>query len=111
MNFSKFFEELDKNISIDELKEAIGNLRPGKSHGEDGILNEYFVKFQDYILPILHNLLNYILNTGFFTSTWSSSIIIPVFKKDDFTDPNNYRGISLVINMCKLFASILINFR
>lgn len=107
LDINCIFEELDKNISIDEIKEAIGNLKPGKSHGEDGILNEYFIEFQDYFLPILHNLFNCILNTGIFPSTWSSSIIIPVFKKGDSTDPNNYRGISLVSNMCKLFTSIL----
>lgn len=60
------FEELDREISIDEIKKAIDNLKRGKSHGEDGILNEYFIEFQDYLLPILCNLFNCILHTGFF---------------------------------------------
>lgn len=70
-------------------------------------MNKYFIEFQDYFLPVLHKLFNCILNTGIFPSTWSSSIIVPVFKKGDSTDPNNYRGIRLVSNMCKLFTSIL----
>ena len=41
------FEELDREISIDEIKKAIDNLKRGKSHGVDGILNEYFIEFQD----------------------------------------------------------------
>lgn len=47
---SVFFKDndVDKAISFDEIKEAIGNLKPGKSHGEDGISNEYFIEFQDY---------------------------------------------------------------
>lgn len=80
-------------------------LKPGKSHGEDGILNEYFIEFQDYFLPVLHKLFNCILNTGIFPSTWSSSIIVPVFKKGDSTDPNNYRGISLISNLCKFLET------
>lgn len=40
-------------------------------------------------------------------SSWYSSIIVQVFKKDDSTGPYNYRGISLVSNMCKFFTSIL----
>ena len=50
---------------IDEITKAIDNLKRGKSHGEDGILNEYFIEFQDYLLPILCNLFNCILHTGF----------------------------------------------
>ena len=75
------FEELDKSISVNEIKEAVSNLKRGKLHGEDGILNEYFIEFYDYLLPVMHNLFNCILDTGIFPSTWSSSIIIPVYKK------------------------------
>lgn len=38
---------------------------------------------------------------------WFFLIIILVFKKGDFIDFNNYRGISFVSNMCKLFILIL----
>lgn len=42
LDFNSIFEELhvdlNKTISIEE---AIGNLKPGKSHDEDGILKEY----------------------------------------------------------------------
>lgn len=54
-------------------------------------------------------LFNCILDTGFFPKSWSSSIIVPVYKKGDCTNPDNYRGISLVSNMAKLFTSILNN--
>ena len=50
---------------------------------------------------------NRILKTGFFPHTWSESIIVPILKEGDVSDPNNYRGISLVSCFCKLFTSIL----
>ena len=49
--------------------------------GGGGILNEYFIEFQDYLLPILCNLFNCILHTGVSPSAWSGSIIVSVFKK------------------------------
>ena len=47
------FEELDREICVDEIKKAMDNLNRGKCHREDGILNEYLIEFQDYLLPIL----------------------------------------------------------
>lgn len=35
----------------------------GESHGEEGILNEYFIEFKDHLLPLLFNLFNCILDT------------------------------------------------
>lgn len=38
---------------------------------------------------------------------WAKSIMIPVLKKGDASDLNNYREISLISCFCKLFTSIL----
>lgn len=93
------FEELDKAISIDEIKKSIHNLKRGKSHGETCLLNEYFIEFEEFLLPVMHKLFNCILDKGFFASNWSSSVIVPIFKKGDNSDPNNYRGINLKSNL------------
>jgi hypothetical protein len=55
----------------------------------------------------MHKLFNCILDTGFFPINWLSSVIVPIFKKGDNSDPNNYRGINLISNLCKLFTAIL----
>jgi hypothetical protein len=68
-------------ISDDEIKEAISILKRGKLYGDDGILNEYFVEFYDYLLTVMHNFFNCISDTGIFPRTWTSSIIISVYKK------------------------------
>ena len=34
-------------------------------------------------------------------------MIVPIFKKGDANDPNDYQGISLMSCFCKLFTSIL----
>ena len=56
------FDELDNEIEVDEIKTAIKNLKRGKSHGEDGILNEYIIEFADILVPLFHKLFNCILD-------------------------------------------------
>ena len=74
------FDELDYPITIDEIERCINNLKRGKSHGDDCILNEYFIEFRDILLPLLHDLFNNILDSGFFPETWAKAVIMPVFK-------------------------------
>ena len=45
--------------------------------------------------------------SGHFPDLWTEGIIIPLFKKGDSSDVNNYRGITLVSVISKLFTSIL----
>jgi hypothetical protein len=60
--------------------------------------------------PVYRNLFNLILNTGLVPDEWCIGSIKPIFKnKGDRKDPDNYRGITLLSCMGKLFTSILNN--
>ena len=50
---------------------------------------------------------NLILDTGYFPTRWTKAVIIPVFKKGDINDLNNYRCLSLVSNLGKMFTAVL----
>lgn len=73
----------------------------------DGLLNEYFLNCKDFFLPLLTDLFNKILFSGFFPSQWAVAVIKPIYKKGDASDPSNYRGISLLSHLGKLFTSVL----
>ena len=58
---------------------------------------------------MLHVLFNKILCTGSFPKGWSEAIIVPIFKKGDAGDPNNFRGISLLSCLSKILTEVLNN--
>ena len=101
------FEELNVSITEGEILNAIKGLKRNKSHGSDGMLNEYFIEYTDILLPFLYKILNAMLDTGVFPSVLCDALIVPVHKKGSMSDPKNYRGISLTSCLCKLFTSIV----
>lgn len=101
------FEELDKGIVFKEIRNAVKNTTNEKSCGPDMMLNETFKYYIDLLIPSLHYLFNNILNNGLFPSLWSRIFIVPIHIKGDISDPNNYRGITLISNIGKKFSSIL----
>ena len=56
---------------------------------------------------MLNKLFNGILISGLFPELWSTAVMVPVFKRGDPSDPNNFRGISLVSCLAKLFTNII----
>ena len=100
---------LNSPITDDEIKTSISKLKRGKSPGKDGIGAEFYINTKHVITPILNVLFNKILSSGSFPDAWSESIIVPLYKSGSRSDPSNYRGISLVDVMYKLFAGIINN--
>ena len=98
---------LDYPISDKEFDNAIGKLKANKAPGIDNILNEVLKLGKDLIKRHLLNLFNRILNTGKYPLLWSSGLIVPIHKKDDRSKVENYRGITLLSSLSKLFTSIL----
>ena len=87
---------------------ASGILKPGKSPGPDNVTNEMIASTL-YFPDIFLYLFNCILQNGGSIPLWSQSMIVPIFKKGSLDDPSNYRGISLISCLAKVFYSILNN--
>ncbi len=101
------FNELSFKISKEEIKLAIKRLKLGKSCGEDQILNEMLKCGRDITLPIIYKLFNSVLQAGEYPTLWSGAWLKPLHKGGDTTDPNRYRGISIMSCMGKLFCTVL----
>ena len=50
-----------------------------------------------------------ILKTGIYPKSWKESFTIPIYKSGDKNDPNNYRGVSLINCLPKIFNTLLNN--
>lgn len=99
--------ELDTQITDQEVKDAIRNLKLGKASGLDEICGEFLKCAEDVVTPFLVVLFNKIYNLGLFPLSWCQSVIVPIFKKGDEGNPDNYRGISLLSIVGKVFTAIL----
>ncbi len=98
---------LNNNILMHELEFALSKLRNNKACGMDEILNEFLKTCTYPVKNVMLKLFNVILNSGIFPKEWAQGEIIPVFKKGNINDPHNYRGITLVSCLGKLFTFII----
>ena len=65
------FDELDCQITYDEIKKAINQLKNGRSGGPDKFLNEFFIHGNNDLLMYLHSLFNKILDLECLPESWS----------------------------------------
>ena len=102
-----FDDILDCEITEQEVRNAIRHLKAGKSAGPDCILAEMLKVAEPVIVPYLKNVFNVLFDMGMFPEEWSKAIIIPLHKKGDKNNPDNYRGISLLSILSKVFTHII----
>ena len=99
---------LDAPVSSQEVAKSLYNLKNSKAPGIDSIIPEMLKVTSVHTTALLANLFSKILELGMYPATWAKSIIIPLFKgKGSFHIPANYRGISLLPCVSKVFTRIL----
>lgn len=96
-----------KPISILEVKNEIMLLKTSSSPGIDQITNEDLKLIIDIIAPILTSNFNDCLYRGEFPDILKETVIIPIFKDGDRRKCNNYRPISLLPSIGKIFEKLL----
>jgi hypothetical protein len=98
---------LDTDISTAECQKALKRLSNGKAPGLDGIPYEFLKSGGPILAPLLTRLFNHILHSGCYPKAWARVTICSIHKSGDKNDPGNYRGISLLPSLSKLFDIIL----
>ena len=86
---------------------CVKKLKNDKSPGYDNILNEFIKEGKHILPPLFCKLFNAVLYSGWYPEIWVKSVLVPLFKKGSVEDAGNYRGISLVSHVGKLFTSII----
>ena len=104
---SQSFNKLDFSITETEVTKCLQALKNGKSSGLDCICNEMLKCGKSLLLPCIMKIFNAILQVGVYPKTWKSGYINPIYKSGLRSDPANYRGITIMSCVGKLFNSVL----
>ena len=94
----------------EEICANIHSLPSKKAAGPDKITNEHLTFAGSLLSAILTHLFNAILLSGYVPICFRHGYIIPIVKnrKKDKCNPSNYRGISLLSSLSKLFEKLLL---
>ena len=74
-------EVLDKPFTEHEIIKTITRLERNKSSGCHKIPPDFCVDSKQEIAPFLARISNNIYDTGIYPESWTSGIIVPIFKK------------------------------
>jgi sorting nexin-29 len=91
-----------------KVEVAFERLKSYKSLGTDQILAKLIKAGGETLYSEIHRLICCIWNKEELSQQWKKSIIVPVYKKGDKIDCNNYQGVSLLSTAYKILSNILL---
>ena len=78
--------------------------------GIDGVLNEHIKSTVNIMLPIYVKLFDIVFDTGVIPESWLTGNILSIYKnKGNTQNPENYRPITLLSCLGKVFTAIIYN--
>lgn len=92
--------------SLKEITDIINDLKNCKSYGWDNITTEIIKKNCTILAPVILNLINKSLRTGIFPNHLKRAKLSPIFKSKDKLDMKNYRPISVLPIISKIFEKV-----
>jgi hypothetical protein len=97
-------------INLDSCKAAISHFKNDKAAGPDQIKPIILKNLPDNVISRLCTLFSAIIDTGYTPEIWrhSRAILIPKPGKDDYTNPNSFRPISLTSFMFKTLERLVL---
>ena len=85
---------LDDEFTIEEIDQVVKHLKRGKAAENDDIKSDYILCEHNNLKYVMKELFNKLYSIGFFPTEWSTGKIVPIHKRGDNNNPQNYRGIN-----------------
>ena len=95
------------DVTDDDILSSIKSLKPKKATGSDNIPSYIFKGCANFLLAPLKYLFNLSFKQGCFPDKLKESIVTPIFKKGKRNNIMDYRPISLLNNLGKIFEKII----
>ena len=99
--------EFNKKIDPRAIKNELEKLNTHKATKWDAISNRILKPMAVSLAPSLTNFFNTCIRSGQWPSNWKREVWTPVFKKEDRADYSNYRLVTVLNAVAKVFESLL----
>ena len=96
-------------IVEEEVVNYVRGMNPSKSTGKNRIPAKYIKMSASVIAPVLTNIFNACISTGYFPKVLKTAKVVPIFKKGERELYSNYRPISDLNPFAKLFEKCLLD--
>ena len=98
-----------RSLYPSEVEKIIMNLKSTHSCGTDNI-DSYILKLAcQELLPVITHIINISIKQKLFPSPWKTAKVIPLHKKDERTEPKNYRPVALLAITSKILERAIFN--
>lgn len=100
-------EEVEEEITKEELGRVIRTLNDRKAAGGDNIVNEVWKYGGEEIRDLLWEICNKVWKGEGWSKEWREGVVVPVVKKGEGDRVEDYRGITLTQTAYKIYAAKL----
>jgi exonuclease III len=100
---------VDTEFSVDAVRSVLKSFKNSHAVGPDGYSAAFYKEIVHEICFPLYLILKLSLASGNLPSCWKTARVIPIFKKGNTSDPENYRPISLTCTACRVLERIIKN--
>ncbi len=91
-----------------DVRHVLRNINPRKATGPDGVPGKVLQICADQLVGVFTRIFNISLSLAIVPPCLKSATIIPVLKKQDSTDLNNYRPVALTPIIMKCFDKLIL---
>ena len=105
--------QADFSMTVDiteaEVSQALQHTKNGRAAGAGNFPAECLKGGGETMVKLLTKLFNKCWSQGLTPLEWKEGVICPILKQGDPTLPNNYRGITVLCSVGKLYCKVLLN--